>query len=153
MQPEHGVVTTVPLELREMGDDGEHLSGIVVQEGRSARERKELFAPQSLTWPAEGIPIRTTHLQGEVARAVPTRHPCGEVRIRVRATAEIRAAYAAGKRFLSAEFFAIRESRAAGNIREIEHALLSGAAMVVEPEYRQSVAEIRSKRRRSRSWL
>lgn len=153
MKPEHGVVTTVPLELRELDDDGEHLVGTVIQEGRSGTERRELFAPQSLTWPAEGIPLRTTHLQGEVARAVPTRHPGGEVRIRVRATAEIRAAYASGKRYLSAEFFAIRESRAAGNIREIEHALLSGAAMVVEPEYRQATAEIRSKRRRVRSWL
>ena len=152
MKPEHGVVINAPLEIRE-SDEGEHLNGIVIQEGRAGTERKELFTPQSLTWPAEGIPLRTTHLQGEVGRAIPTRHPGGEVRIRVKATAEIRAAYAAGKKFLSAEFFAIRESRAAGNIREIEHALLSGAAMVVEPEYRQATAEIRSKRRRVRSWL
>ena len=152
MKPEHGVVINAPLEIRE-SDEGEHLVGTVIQEGRSGTERRELFTPQSLTWPAEGIPLRTTHLQGEVGRAIPTRHPGGEVRIRVKATAEIRAAYQAWKKFLSAEFFAIRESRAAGNIREIEHALLSGAAMVVEPEYRQATAEIRTKRKRSRSWL
>ena len=151
MDPEHGVVIGVPLELRE-SDDGEHLVGVVVQEGRAGTARKELFTPQSLTWPAEGIPVRSEHLKGEVGRAVPTRHPGGEIRIRLKATPEIRSAYQAGKKFLSAEFFALRESRSAG-IREIESALLSGAAMVSDPEYRQATAEIRTKPRRLSKWL
>ena len=151
MDPEHGVVIGVPLELRE-SDDGEHLVGVVVQEGRAGTARKELFTPQSLTWPAEGIPVRSEHLKGEVGRAVPTRHPGGEIRIRLKATPEIRSAYQAGKKFLSAEFFALRESRSAG-IREIESALLSGAAMVSDPEYRQATAEIRMKPRRLSKWL
>ena len=151
MTPEHGVVTGVPLELRE-SDEGEHLVGVVLQEGRAGTARKELFTPQSLTWPAEGIPIRSEHLKGEVGRAVPTRHPGGEIRIRLKATAEIRSAYQAGKKFLSAEFFALRESRSAG-IREIESALLSGAAMVSSPEYKQATAEIRTKPKRLSKWL
>ena len=151
MDPEHGVVTGVPIEIRE-SDEGEHLVGVVVQEGRAGTARKELFTPQSLTWPAEGIPVRTEHLQGEAGRAVPTRHPGGEIRIRLKATPEIRSAYQAGKKFLSAEFFALRESRSAG-IREIESALLSGAAMVKDPEYRQATAEIRTKPRRLSKWL
>ena len=151
MTPEHGVVIGVPLELRE-SDQGEHLVGTVIQEGRAGTVRKELFAPQSLTWPAEGIPVRTEHLRGEVGRAVPTRHPGGEIRIRLKATPEIRSAYQEGKKFLSAEFFALRESRSAG-IREIESALLSGAAMVRDPEYRQATAEIRTKPRRLTKWL
>ena len=151
MKPEHGVVVGVPLELRE-SDEGEHLTGVVVQEGRAGTARKELFTPQSLTWPAEGIPVRAEHLKGEVGRAVPTRHPGGEIRIRLKATPEIRSAYQAGKKFLSAEFFALRESRSAG-IREIESALLSGAAMVASPEYKQATAEIRTKPKRLTKWL
>ena len=151
MEPEHGVVHIIPLEIRE-SDDGEHLVGVVVQEGRAGTARKELFTPQSLTWPSEGIPVRTEHLQGEAGRAVPTRHPGGEIRIRLKATPEIRSAYQAGKKFLSAEFFALRESRSAG-IREIESALLSGAAMVSSPEYKQATAEIRTKPKRLSKWL
>ena len=151
MDAEHGVVTGVPLEIRE-SDEGEHLTGVVVQEGRAGTVRKEIFSPQSLTWPSEGVPIRTEHLKGEVGRAVPTRHPGGEIRIRLKATPEIRSAYQAGKKFLSAEFFALRESRSAG-IREIESALLSGAAMVSSPEYKQATAEIRTKPKRLSKWL
>ena len=151
MDPEQGVVINAPLEIRE-SDEGEHLTGVVVQEGRAGTARKELFTPQSLTWPSEGIPIRAEHLKGEVGRAVPTRHPGGEIRIRLKATPEIRSAYQAGKKFLSAEFFALRESRSAG-IREIESALLSGAAMVSSPEYKQATAEIRTKPKRLSKWL
>ena len=153
MDAEHGVVTGVPLELRE-SDDGEHLTGTILQEGRAGSVRREIFSPQSCTWPAEGLPIRTEHLKGEVGRAVPTRHPGGEIRIRLKATPEIRSAYQAGKKFLSAEFFALRENRAArGSIREIESALLSGCAMVASPEYKQATAEIRTKSRRLTKWL
>ena len=151
MDPEHGVVHNVELELRS-SDEGEHLNGVVIQEGRAGTVRKEIFSPNSLTWPAEGIAVRAEHLKGEVGRAVPTRHPGGEIRIRLKATPEIRAAYQAGKKFLSAEFFALRESRSAG-IREIESALLSGAAMVSSPEYKQATAEIRTKPKRLPKWL
>ena len=151
MDPEHGVVHNVELEIRS-SDEGEHLNGVVIQEGRAGSVRREIFSPNSLSWPAEGIPVRTEHLRGEAARALPTRHSDGSVRIKVRATPEIRAAYQAGKKFLSAEFFALRESRSAG-IREIESALLSGAAMVADPEYRQATAEIRTKPKRLSKWL
>lgn len=151
MHPEHGVVVGVQLEIRA-SDEGEHLNGVILQEGRAGTSRKELFTPQSLSWPAEGVPLRTTHLQGEVGRVVPTRHPGGEIRIRLKVTPEIRAAFSEGKQFLSAEFFALRESRSAG-IREIEHALLSGTAMVSSPEYKQATAEIRSTQRRMPAWL
>ena len=151
MNAEHGVQINVPIEIRA-SDDGEHLNGVILQEGRVGSERRELFVNQSLQWPSEGIPIRTTHLQGEVGRAVPTRHSNGEVRIKIKSTPEIRTAFESGKKFLSAEFFAIKESRTAGT-REIEHALLSGAAMVTSPEYKQAVAEIRTKTKRLPSWL
>ena len=45
MDAEHGVVTGVPLELRE-SDDGEHLTGTILQEGRAGSVRREIFSPQ-----------------------------------------------------------------------------------------------------------
>ena len=152
MNAEHGKLINVPIEIRA-SDDGEHLNGVIVQEGRVGSVRKEIFSPNSLTWPSEGIPLRAVHLQGEVGRVVPTRHPGGEIRIRLKSTPEIRAAFESGKKFLSAEFFALKESRAAGNIREILSALLAGAAMVTSPEYAQATAEIRTKTKRLPSWL
>ena len=140
--------TAIPVEIRE-ADGSQWLSGVVIAEGRAGSSRQELFTPGSAQWSADGIVVRATHLQGEVGRAVPTRHPGGEIRIKVRATPEIRSAYESGKKFLSAEFHSLIENRAAGGtIREIESALLVGAAMVRDPEYVQATAELRSKRKR-----
>ena len=143
--------TAIPVELRE-ADGAQWLSGVVLQEGRAGTTRKELFAPQSVTWPAEGITVRTVHLQDDVGRAIPTRHAGGEIRIKVRATSEIRSAWAAGKRFFSAEFHALSESRAAAGIRELLSAYLVGVSLVADPEYSQAVAELRSKSK-ARVWL
>ena len=138
--------TAIPVEIRE-ADGSQWLSGVVLAEGRAGSTRSELFAPGSAQRPAEGIVLRTEHLHGDAGRAVPTRHPGGEVRIKVRATPEIRQAFKSGKRFLSAEFHALKEQRSAG-IREVLSALLVGAAMVADPEYVQATAELRSKRKR-----
>ena len=138
--------TAIPVEIRDT-DGAQWLSGVILAEGRAGSTRQELFAPGAAQWPAEGVVLRTEHLRGEVGRAVPTRHPGGEIRIRLKATAEIRQAYEAGKRFLSAEFHALQEQRSAG-IREVLSALLVGAAMVSDPEYVQATAELRSKRKR-----
>ena len=143
--------TAIPVELRA-ADGAQWLSGVVLQEGRMGTSRKELFAPLSVTWPAEGITVRTAHLQDDVGRAIPTRHEGGEIRIKVPATPEIRKAWDAGKRFFSAEFHALKEeTRAAAGIRELLSAYLVGASLVAAPEYQQAVAELRHKRRRV--WL
>ena len=76
--------------------------------------RPEVFAPGALVWGADGIAIRTEHRGAEVARAIPTRGPDGSIRISAIATPEIRAAYASGKRYLSAEFQSLAEIRTAG---------------------------------------
>ena len=143
--------STIAVELR--GADGaQWLSGVVLQEGRAGTTRKELFCPQSVTWPAEGIIVRTTHLQDDVGRAIPTRHAGGEIRIKVPSTPEIRSAWDAGKRFFSAEFHALEETRAAAGIRELLSAYLVGASLVAAPEYKQAVAELRHKSK-ARVWL
>ena len=138
--------TAIPVEIRE-ADGAQWLSGVVVAEGRAGSTRQELWTPGAAQWSADGIVVRATHLQGEVGRAVPTRHPGGEIRIKVRATPEIRQAYESGKRFLSAEFHALKEQRSAG-IREVLSALLVGAAMVDDPEYKQATAELRNRQPR-----
>ena len=138
--------TSIPVEIRD-ADGAQWLSGVVLAEGRAGSTRSELFAPGAARWAAEGIAVRTEHLRGDVGRAIPTRHPGGEIRIKLRATAEIRAAFESGKRFLSAEFHALAEQRSAG-IREVLEALLVGAAMTDDPEYVQARAELRNRKRR-----
>ena len=135
-------IASLPLELREAG---ERLEGTVIQEGRVASERPELFAPGAIIWPSEGIALRLEHRGREVARAIPSRHPNGEIRISTKTTPEIRAAFKT-KRFLSVEFTALDETRNAAGIREIGRAYVDGAAMTNDPEYLQARAELRDKR-------
>ena len=104
-----------------------------------------MFAPGALTWPAEGIAIRTEHRGVEVGRAIPSRHLNGEIRISAKASPEIREAFSS-KRFLSVEFTSLDETRNAAGIREIARAYVDGAAMTDQPEYTQARAELRKKR-------
>ena len=149
-------VTTAALEIRE-SDRGPRLSGTILQEGRAATAgRAEVFAPGSLTWDASGIAIKTEHRGADVGRAVPSRHPDGVVQISTPATPEIRAAFDAGKKWLSVEFHALSETRTAGGVREIARAFVEAAAMVADPEYQQAVAEVRSSNTRDlelAAWL
>ena len=142
----------VEVEIRA-ADGGERLVGVILQEGRAASVRPEVFTPGSLVWGTDGIAIRVEHRGAEVARAIPVRGPTGEIRISAIATPEIRAAFASGKRFLSAEFQALAETRTVGGVREIQRAFVSGGAMVRSPEYVQARAEVRERASRRRPWL
>ena len=139
----------VPLELREAG---ERLEGTILQEGRAGTSRAEVFTPGSMLWSDNGIAIRTEHRGREVARAIPSRHPNGEIRISAKATPAIREAFARGRRFLSVEFHALAEQRTAARVREISRAYVEAAAMTDDPEYVQATAELRQRGRR-RLWL
>ena len=143
---------SVEVEIRE-ADGGERLEGVVIQEGRAASVRPEVFAPGAMVWASDGIAIRVAHRGAEVARAIPTRGADGEIRISAIATPEIRAAYASGKRYLSAEFQSLAEIRTAANVREIQRAYISGGALVRSPEYTQARAEVRERASRRRPWL
>ena len=138
------------VELRE-AKDGPMLRGVLIQEGRAASERKEVFAPLSLVWASDGIALRAKHLGVEDSRAIPTREANGEIRIAAPASAALVAAFNEGRRFLSIEFHALQETRSKSGVREIQQAFLPGAALVSEPEYLQATAEVRSTRRRV--WL
>lgn len=143
---------SVPVEIRA-SDDGPKLYATLMAEGRAARTRREVFAPGSIIWPAGGIAIRTVHLGPEVARTIPERVGT-EIRIACPATPEIHAAFHHdGLRELSCEFHPLAECRTAAGVREVQQALVTGAALVKEGDYgRQTGAEIRATARR-RVWL
>ena len=136
-----------PVEIRE-ATGGPVLHGVLIQEGRAASARAEVFAPLSLVWASDGISIRSKHLGAEDARAIPTREANGEIRIAAPASEAIVSAFNEGRRFLSIEFHPLQETRSASGVREIQSAFLPGAALVADPEYVQATASIRSKRRR-----
>ena len=138
------------VEIRE-AETGPQIVGCLIQEGRAASARAEIFAPFSLVWASNGVAIRARHLGMEDSRAVPTREANGEIRIAAPASAAIVAAYNEGRRFLSIEFHALKETRSKSGVREIQSAFLPGAAMVSDPEYKQARAEVRSTRRKV--WL
>ena len=141
------------VEIRE-SDTGPTLYGVILQEGRAATGgRAEVFAPMSVIWPGDGIAIRTEHHGAEVGRAVPARETGGEIRIATKATPVVVSAVNAGRRYLSVEFHSLQEARTAGGVREIQRALVDGAALTDDPEYGQTSAEVRKARRERRVWL
>ena len=140
----------VPVELRE-ATGGPQIVGCLIQEGRAASQRAEVFAPLSLIWAADGIALRSKHLGAEDARAIPTRSPNGEIRIAAPASPALVVAFNEGRKFLSIEFHALKETRSKSGVREIQQAFLPGAALVSSPEYVQAKVEVRAKRRRI--WL
>ena len=136
-------------EIREAGGE---LHGTILQEGRAATGgRAEVFAPGSVSWPTEGVVIRTEHRGEAATKAFPHRTELGEIRVRARATEAIKAAIAAGRRFMSVEFFAIEERTTMAGVREILRAHVQAAALVDTPEYDSAAAEVRD--RRPRVWL
>ncbi len=131
------------VEVRET-EDGPHLYGSMIWEGRPARRRREIFAPGSVGWPAQGVGIVTEHWStSPEVRALPERQSDGRITIRAPANDEIQAAVAAGKKFMSVEFFPIRERRTAGGIREITKAFVDMAALVPSAEYPDTGVEVR----------
>jgi len=141
------------VEVREQGGE---LHGVILQEGRAASGgRAEVFAPGAVTWPADGVRIMTEHLGAAETRAFPHRDAMGRINIRARATEAIKQAIASGKRFMSVEFRAMEERRTKAGVREILRAYVDAAALVADPEYDSTVAELRQRDRgrRRRVWL
>ena len=141
----------VVTEIRESGGE---LHGTILTEGRAASGgRAELFAPGSVSWPSDGIAILTEHRGEPETRAFPHRAQNGEIKIRAKATESIKAAIRDGKKFMSVEFAGLEERTTQAGVREVLKAYVDAAALVREPEYDTTMAELRSKRRRRRIWL
>lgn len=141
------------VELRE--DEGREptLRATILTEGRAATGgRAELFAPDSVRWPSDGIGISVSHeSEREEVKAQPVRERDGRLTIEARATDAIREAVKAGKRWMSVEFVSLRDRRTKGGVREVLAALVSRAALVANPEYDTTAAEVRKKK--VRLWL
>ena len=146
------ITLPVTVELRE-AEGGPRLHATIIQEGRAARGgRAELFAPGAVTWPPDGIKIVTRHLGPAEVRAMPRRGADGAITVEAQATAGIVTAIRNGATGMSVEFYPIREVRTAAGVREIEAAYVDGACLTDNPEYSQTSAELRQ-RRRVATWL
>ena len=138
------------MELRrhiELRQRGKRLEGVIVQEGRAASVRKEIFTPGSVQWSANGINLRAGHGGRSVAVAFPERRSSGEISISVPINSGILSALDKHGNGLSVEFIALEERSLRSGIREIRRAYVDAAALVRNPEYEQATAEIRNKRR------
>ena len=142
----------VPVELREAAGQ-RRLHGVLLQEGRIAAHRKELFAPGACRWLAEGVDILTEHRGQSEARTLPTRQPDGSIVIDAAASPGMITAVESGKKFMSVEMHVLAESRNAADVREIQSALITAGALTDDPEYTQTSAELRNRSRRRRVWL
>ena len=141
----------VESELREVSGSPK-LSGVLIQEGRIARRRAEVFAPGSIQWPGNGIGVQVGHHSPVEVRAMPVRSPGGHIEISARTTPAIVEAVESGKSGLSVQFYSLEETRNASGVREIREALVTHAALVENPEYSQGRAELRDTGR-LRFWL
>ena len=132
--------------------------GTLLQYGRRARDRAELFEPGALEWPKEGIILNRQH-----SRAAPIMRLIPKVLGDTVVVDENLPDTAAGRdcfreikqglfRGLSIEFRAIKQSFE-GPLRRISQAALSGAAVVDSPSFAGSAVEVRQGEKRRRVWL
>ena len=151
LNPDLRSVETLHVEVRQ---EASELVGVVIAEGRAASGgRKEVFAPGSAEWPEEGIEILPEHRGQVETMAQPERAANGEIQIRARLTDGLRQAFESGRRWLSVEFQPLQERTVKGGVREIQRAMIRGAALVRTPEYDTATAELRTRTRRRRRWL
>ena len=138
-------------------EDGERLHATLITEGRAASGgRREVFTPGSVEWPSEGVGILLAHRQAPELRAVPVRESDGRITVSEPATPAIREAVEGGKRFMSVEFHALEERTTKGGVREVLRAFVPDAALVADPEYDTTRAEVRERERehwRRLPWL
>ena len=99
------------------------LTGTLITEGEQANDRRELFMPGALTWPAEGIVLRRQHARDKPITMIQPRRegnkivvdePLPDTTAGRDAAVEIRAGMFKG---LSVEFVSQRE-RFAGGLRK-----------------------------------
>lgn len=143
------------LELRASETSPGRLVGTLLEYGRVAGDRREVFTPNSVRWPANGVRLLAEHRGRMVTRVAPVLEG-SELRLDValpdtalgrEVAGEIRAGR---KRGLSVEFFATEEAQVSG-VREVRSALVDAVAVVPSPAYDQARVEVRQKRRRV--WL
>ena len=147
------------IEIRE--DDSRtspgRLTGTLIQTGRVAGDRREVFTPGSIRWPANGIRLLAEHRGRMVGRFEPIvdgseiriDYPLPDTALGREVAAEVRAGRKAG---MSVEFYSTDEAQVQG-VREVRGALVDAAAVVESPAYQQARVEVRERKGRRRVWL
>ena len=134
---------THQVEIREAAE-GPTLYGVMLTEGRAASGgRREVFAPGSVEWPSNGVGVLLEHRQAPVTRAMPTREDLGRITLATPATPEIREAVEGGRKWMSVEMHALEERTTRGGVREVLRAYVPDVALVADPEYDTTQAEVR----------
>ena len=130
--------------------------GTLLKYGERASNLSEVFEPDALRWPSNGIVLRRQHQRGApIMRVIPELRgrevvldaPLPDTTAGRDAAREIRDGLLPG---LSVEFRSSGEKRV-GGVRRITSALLTGAGLVDSPAYGGSRVEVRGRRRRL--WL
>ena len=137
--------------LEERGSVG-RIVGTIIEEGRIAGDRKEIFVPGSVKWPAGGVQLLRGHAGGEVLTFLP-KHDGAKIIVdeelpNTILARKVRAEVKSGSRSsLSVEFHSLEEGEVSG-VREVRSALVEAVALVAAGSYQQARAEVRERKRR-----
>ena len=156
------IVSEVRFAEDETRQSPGRLTGILLTYNVKASDRNELFEPDSLSWPDDGVLVRRMHQRvAPIVKAIPFLDG-NDLRIDaplLNSTAgrdcaeELRSGLLKG---LSVEFTATKETRRNG-LRVIQKAILGGCGLVDVPAYSSARAELRAKtdvqRRIAAIWL
>ena len=149
----------IPIECRAADYDGPgRLTGTILEVGRIASDRAEVFAPGAAIFPSTGV----TLYRGHRGQPIMTFQPVvsgNEIKIDAalpdsdlgrQVAVEVRSGERAA---LSVEFVSLDEARVQG-VRELRSALIQGAALVPLGSYAQARAEVRERagRKYRRTW-
>ena len=149
----------VPIECREADHAGPgRLTGVILETGRVATDRAELFTANAPIFPSSGVELFRGH-RGESIMSFQPVISGNEIKIDAplpdselgrQVAREVRSGERAS---LSVEFIPLIEARVQG-VRELRSALIQAAALVPLGSYNQARAEVRHRaaRRHRRSW-
>ena len=150
----------VPVEYREdeTREGPGRIVGTILETGRVAGDRQEIFVPGSPIFPSTGVELRRGH-RGEAVLTFDPIVDGSKIKIDARlpdtqlgrqVATEVRSGQRAA---LSIEFIPLIETRTMG-VRELRSALIQAAALVPLGSYGQARAEVRERagRRFRRSW-
>ena len=148
----------VPIECREADHAGPgRLTGVILETGRVASDRAEVFAPGAPIFPSTGVELFRGH-RGESIMSFQPVISGNEIKIDAnlpdselgrQVAREVRSGERAS---LSVEFIPLIEARVQG-VRELRSALVQGAALVALGSYSSARAEVRERvGRHRRSW-
>lgn len=137
--------------VEERGSVG-RLTGVLIETGRVASDRREVFVPGSVKWPNDGVDLLRGH-GGEKVLSFAPKVDGSEIRIDEPLPdtiigRKVRAEVKSGSRSsLSVEFHSLEEEVVSG-VREVRSALVEAVALVATGSYQQARAEVRERKRR-----